>query len=90
MGERGGGGGSLVPLFVLVTMSQLHKCHKGVRKLTTEVTSADVLTPGGNVEASTERERVCARGERGKEWVCVGERERERERERLSVSLCHL
>ena len=78
MGERGGGG-SLVPLFVLVTMSQLHKCHKGVRELMTEVTSADVLTPCGNVEASTEREREreCVRVVREGKSECVWVRERE-------------
>ena len=78
---RGEGGGSLVPLFVLVTMSQLHKCHKGVRKLTTEVTSADVVTPGGNVEASTERERECVHVVREGKSECVWVRERERERD---------
>ena len=75
MGGGGGGGISLVPVFVLVTMSQLHICHKGVRELVTEMTSADVLTPGGNVEASRESESVCAHGERER----VGERERERD-----------
>ena len=76
-GGKGGGGGSLVPLFVLVTMSQLHKCHKGVHELMTEVTSADVLTPCGNVEASTERERECVRVVREGKSECVWVRERE-------------